>query len=320
MHKNTWIQGFAALLPALLLLAAPWEASAQGASECGNFRFRPETPADQRLVPADQLAEAAKRGCDVDASYAIITGELDFTGMDFEGETNFWGATFQEDVLFFGATFEGDAIFKSATFGGYAYFAETVFREDADFVQARFEDTADFANAIIEGKTLFKDAYFAGNVWPPIRIGLGTDLTWNSVRDTLPEKSLTFYGAWENLFNSGGNYVEASQVRTERRRSELRPVLYSLIISFPALVLLFAGMYYPFFRHGRRSPRHLHAAKALLFSLDVVSPGVGPWKYDWKEHGGLPVERVAVLSAAESALGWLLLVLISAVIVAWVIV
>lgn len=61
-------------------------------------------------------------------------------------------------------------------------------------------------------------------------------------------------------------------------------------------------------------------AKMLLFSLDVLSPGIGPWKYGWTKHGGLAVERVAALTAIQAALGWVLLALGSASFVAWIIV
>ena len=226
---------------------------------------------------------------------------------------------------FLRATFAKDVDFSNAIFETrITVFRGTNFERDADFFDVEFKGSVDFTDAVVEGRTLFGDAKFGGDVRPPHRVGRGTDLEWDDVDHTLPpeEKRADMYGAWENFFASGGQFDEASKLRTLRRHYSLRPLLYGVVVSFPLIVFLFAGMYYPFFRPARRSSRPVHIVKVLLFSLDVLSPGLGPWKYDWKdkEHGGLPLDRVVALTATESVFGWLLLALTSALIAAWLIV
>ena len=326
MRLGKRIMRFAMILAALALLAVPQGVSAQvDERRCGDFKSLP-------AVSAAALEDAAGRGCTIRAKDATITGNLDvrdvvfnaanFWGTTFLGETNFGGATFLgADVSFLRATFVEDVDFSNAKFWTTkTVFRGTNFEKDANFRDTEFKGPVDFTNAIIEGRSFFTDVTFSGEVHPPHRVGRATDLTWSQVARTLPaqEKLADMYGAWENFFASGGQFDEASELRTLRRRYSLRRLLWFVGGTFPLLVFLFAGIYYPLFRRARATPAHL--AKVLLFSLDVLLPGLGPLRYDWKDQGGLPVEKVAVLTAAESAFGWLLLALTSALIAAWLIV
>ena len=145
------------------------------------------------------------------------------------------------------------------------------------------------------------------------------DLIWGAVKDSIPKVADRgdIYGAWENFFNGGGLYASATEVRTARRRDEMRPFLWGLVISLLLVPSAFAVGYYYNFRRTFRHSWGRHIVKTLLFSLDVVPPGIGPWKYDWSVRGGLPVHQVAALTAIEAAIGWLILALGSAVMVAW---
>ena len=126
-------------------------------------------------------------------------------------------------------------------------------------------------------------------------------------------------GAWETFFVSGGRYDSAGEVRTLRRRDEIRPLIISLPTAFVGALLGFAAVYSIPLGVGRRGSRAKHLGKLVLFSLDVITPGIGPWRHDWGGNETFPVERAAVLSAAESAIGWVILALSSAVFVAWMV-
>ena len=97
----------------------------------------------------------------------------------------------------------------------------------------------------------------------------------------------------------------------------MRVWVWTVAGSFGIGWVLFTPLYYWRFRKDRRSSTLHHIGKLLLFSLDVISPSIRPWKYDWDEDGGLAVRQVAVFTAVESAIGWILLALGSAIAVAW---
>ena len=344
MHSVRWRLRIALLVLAVLPPAVLQGVSAQGDErECGDFRSLPN-------VSSADLVDAASQGCKISAKDATITGDLDardvtfrdanFWGTIFEGETNFGRAIFEgADVSFLRATFIKDADFSNAIFATrITKFTGTNFKQDANFFGTEFLNSVDFTDGIIEGRTFFGGVKFGGGVWPPHRVGRGTNLEWDQVAHTLPrgQNLADLYGAWENFFASGGQFSEASKVRTARQHDVLRPIIRGVFVSFLILAPLFAGFYYLYFRHVSTSSTPARATpitkgraffrevkfggKVLLFSLDVLLPGLGPLKYDWRVHGKLPVERVAVLTALESVFGWLLLALTSALIVAWLIV
>jgi len=272
--------------------------------------------------------------------------EVSFEGTRFEkpvsfpdtifkgGDNNFYGAHFNERASFARATFQGRAMFSDSNFEDMADFHFVIFEDDAVFSLARFGDAdfhavefnkyADFRQATVDGNMRLTDSIWSGQGWPPHRVGGSIDLQWRDVKDTMPSEYKTeVYSAWENLFSTGGQFSSARQVRTAMTRYELRFFIYGLATSFSAVLIIFTGLYCWYFRRTRlRSWYHfIFIGKTLLFSLDVLTPGIGPWKYDWKwqHRDGTPVRSNAVLTAIESAIGWILLATGSALAVAWLI-
>lgn len=271
---------------------------------------------------------------------AAIYGEISFMGARFEsnlncfieatgGCANFRKTEFKDKAYFGTANFLGCPVFTDATFEKLADFAFVNFHDNAVFSLVTFHGDADFQMASFWGDAVFKqtkmygdakffEAKLSGNMWPPSTVGGGTDLVWDYVKHTIPNQDRSeAYAAWETFFSSGGQYGSARQVRTASQRYELRPFVYSLSIGFLASVFGFAGIYCIMFWRARRRFWAFHLGIVFLFSLDVLTPGIGPWKHDWKENSGLPVEKVAILTGIQSGLGWILLTLGSAVAIVW---
>lgn len=156
---------------------------------------------------------------------------------------------------------------------------------------------------------------------PPNSGNTNSDLLSDTVKGSFPDgrHDLEMHGRWENFFILGSKFVDAEKVRTSRRRLQLRKWIWSVSASFILWWLFFIPLYHRRFRNVHRKSKRRYVFKLILFSLDVISPSIRPWKYDWVLDGRLPVRKVAVITAVESAIGWILLGLGSAIAVAWLI-
>ena len=239
----------------------------------------------------------------------------------------FRDTTFEDDAAFYYTTFKGGAYFDDANFAGNAHFVDANFAGNAHFGNANFKGNAVFSGetgATFEGRAYFVDANFAdvaifrkakfterlvfdprinGEMWPPASGLISTNLTWNQVKGTFPEGEnlVDMYARWENFFTLANKASEARKVRTAQRRYELRFWVWSVAAGLGGSWLLFAILYCWRFKRYRRWSILRHIWKMLLCSLDVISPSIRPWKYDWDRDGGLDVRRVAVITAVERA-------------------
>ena len=247
-----------------------------------------------------------------------FAGSTVFSNATFEGPAEFDRTTFEGGVVFFETTFAGSTVFSNITFARSTVFFDTTFEGPAEFDRTTFEGTADFRGTLFRERLSFFPIIHA-EIWPPDSGRIRTDLTWNRVKGTSPggENTIDMHGRWENFFTFSNKAADAEQVRTSRRRFQLRFWVRTVAGSFGIWWVLFTPIYYWRFRTDRRSSTLHHIGKLLLFSLDVISPSIRPWKFDWDMDGGLPVRRVAIITAVESAIGWILLGLGSAIAVAW---
>lgn len=283
--------------------------------------------------------------------HTTFKGDADFRGTTFGARAIFSDTTFEGRADISSTIFEASPTFSVTTFKGYADFSDTTFRAGATLFITTFKGTADFRGTIFEGKAEFPGTSFEavvsfdtttfegsadfrttlfldrlsflprinGGMWPPNSGIIFSDLSWNQVKGTFPsgEDTIDMHGRWENFFTLSNKASDAEQVRTSRRRFQLRFWVWTVAGSFVGWWLLFTLVYYWCFRKYRRGSRPHHSGKLLLFSLDVISPSIRPWKYDWGQDGRLPVRRVVAITAVESAIGWILLGLGSAIAVAW---
>ena len=216
---------------------------------------------------------------------ATFNGTADFNEVTFDGSSRFSGATFRKGAFFLGATFRGGAGFYQAIFQGEtdfsgaaiqdsAYFSDAVFQDGATFVHATFQGAAgaaaNFSGATINGDFLFGSSsdnpIFTGEVVPPTSLIGRTTLRWSDVKDHFIRTGdrRNIYGEWETFFTSGGQYTSASDVRTARRRYEMRPLVYSLAAGFAFVLFVFAGSYYYWLRASRQSSRGRYGVKMFL--------------------------------------------------------
>ena len=264
---------------------------------------------------------------------------MTYRDVTFKAAVDFGHTTFKGDVDFKGSPCPPGFIPESSetvTFEGPVSFNQVVFDGTPNFKDATFKDSSEFDSTTFGGPVCFDDASFnfltfdprpiPREFLPPKANVIRSYLTWDRVKDTFPRPGILFatdktdvYGAWENFFASAGNHVDARKIRTIIQRQELQIWIEVIAGSFAGWSLLFAPLYYWRFRRDRRSPVPHHAGKVLLFSLDVISPSIRPWKFDWTKDGGLPVHQVVVFTAVESAIGWILLGLGSAVAVAYMV-
>ena len=277
-----------------------------------------------------------------------------FAGAKFRERTDFVGVSFRDRVILSSAGFEGESDFSGATFMGDAGFTGDRFVGDVSFGHSVFQDTASFSGSLFEARVSFEDTLFndevffnnadVGRAWfigtkfesfvhPPAQVMNLVGLNWDQIKDTIPAtEKLDLMGQWENLFASGGLHSQASEVRTARRHDQLKPIWVSLSISFGSTValfwLLYSGYWWYFQRNESPTPqpqstwrRALWLAKVFLFSLDVNTPGISAWKYDWQTRGGLGLDRgpVPILTAVQGLFGWVTFGLGAAVMVAFVI-
>lgn len=254
---------------------------------------------------------------------AIFTGSTfkgyaDFTGSVFKGNASFWGSTFEGNASFLVSAFEGNTSFVISTFEGNLSFFRSTFKGDTTFSSTSFNGFTDFREASF-ASTLHFDPRINNKIWPPISNPISTELTWNDVKDSFPHEGdvVEMHLRWVNIFTIANKFLDVEQARTSQRRFQLSKLLLSVGAGFGGSWFVFIFMYYRGFGRVYRRSELRYTLKLAAFSLDVISPSIRPWKYDWDRDGGLPVRRVAIMTAFESAIGWILLALGSAVTVAW---
>jgi uncharacterized protein YjbI with pentapeptide repeats len=240
-----------------------------------------------------------------------------FTWSRFKSETWFMGATFQQYISFSQTFFEGPAEFLNSTYMAKANFAMATFNNDLDFRGAVFKNEADFHGVLLGGNTLFFGASFEGDVLPPRQFeGASLGLFWDQVKHTIPSGwAVESYTAWENLFLAEGDFGEARRVRRASLRHELNVWILSWFAISLSVLFAFTLTYLKRFQYFSRHSWRQNFGKVLLFSLDVMTPGIGAYKYKWEKS--IPVEDVVVLTAFESALGWIILGVGAALGVTW---
>jgi len=194
----------------------------------------------------------------------------------------------------------------------------TRFNNFLEFRGAIVEGEADFGGVILGGDALFFSADFRGKVIPPKKFtGHSLGLFWDSVKHTIPFffGAVDCYAAWENLFTSAGDFGEARRVHRAWVRHELGLWFLLWFVVFLVVTFYFAARYYRRFGPVPRHSRLQHLRRVLLFSLDVLSPGIGAYKYEWDSI--LPVKKAVVLTTIESVIGWILLGAFATIGVSW---
>jgi hypothetical protein len=289
-------------------------------------------------------------------SQTVFRGGANFEGAAFDGGTNFQAAKFEDVAVFNTAIFQGEtscrraenvdipegfADFRNTTFDARATFNDTVISScisfagslfhgfagfrgihldgDAVFQGVKFKRSVDFGESVIQGRFFFRGAEFTGGFQPPTSLQGATDLRWDDVKHAFPGGDRAdWLGALHTFFSSGGQHHSAAKVSTAQRRHNLRIFVYYVPTAFLLVLLVFAVVYGIFMGLKERGTRLRNSGKLLLFSLDVLTPGVGHWRHDWGGGDAFPTGRVSAIIAAESAIGWVILAISSAVFVAWI--
>lgn len=265
---------------------------------------------------------------------ARFEGDATFNTTIFQGETScrraenpnqgesfadFRNTTFNERAIFNDAEISACIDFGGATFNGFVGFRAVHIIGDAVFSHAKFKQSVNFGESVIQGRFMLRDAEFLGKFEPPTSLQGATDLKWDDVKHAFPGGDRSdWLGALQTFFSSGGQHHSAGKVSTAQRRHNLRIFVYYVPAAFLVVLLVFAVVYGLFMGLKTRGTRLRNSGKLLLFSLDVLTPGVGHWRYDWGGDDAFPTYRVSGIIAAETAIGWVILAISSAVFVAWI--
>ena len=275
-----------------------------------------------------------------DFSETAFKSETVFRGTTFEGDADFSNTAFQGQADFFDTTFEGDVNFSKARFlegarfanvefaTNFARFDEVSFRRDAEFSGTQFlkggsfratafDGNFDLRGIRVEGGNLdFSLAEFGGDIRPPSFTVTGSlsGLTFAQVGDTV---TCGVAGFWEEYFRQTGEFDGAEASAKVSKRCRLLPWFVRLGIGFGGVWSAFGLIYFVSFWRIQKKADYKGLWRIALFSLDVLSPGIGPWKYDWVTRGKLPVHDVAFFTAVEAGVGWLLLTVLGALVVAF---
>ena len=294
---------------------------------------------------------------DLNIEDAIVSSTITLTSCTFKGDVVFEGVIFEERVIFndswfkknvsfnevefasaefsnskfdnraefVDSKFNGTVVFMGAEFGNVADFDETTFRS-VIFKDAEFKNNVSFRYTTFSERVSLKGVTFAGNanfsgakfesrVYIPFQIEGSILIYWYQIKHQVTGEDEGLF--WEDVFTKSGHPVDARSARKYVNRSELSDLIFALVFSFINLMLIFPAMFYIRFRKERKVSRKRFFGKIMLFSLDIITPGIRLYRYDWEKEGNIPVSKVVVLTAIESAIGWILLALGSAIAVAW---
>jgi uncharacterized protein YjbI with pentapeptide repeats len=260
--------------------------------------------------------------------YALFRGgEASFTWAEFRGDADFLFAAFAGEASFTWAEFRGDADFKESTFDRNVRFSMVQFNGEFDFRGVHAKGDVDFGGAIINGdRVLFYGAEFDGCVEPPSKFtGRIFGVFWHEVKRTIPGRyaiipsrlAVESYAAWEGMFSAGGDFADARIVRRTLVRYELRILIVGWVTISLLVALAFALVYLKRHQYLLRRSWRRHFWTFFFFSLDILTPGIGAYKYNWKVKRNISVDKLTVGTVIESAFGWIILGIGATLLIVW---
>ena len=126
--------------------------------------FSADQPEEERQIPADSIAEAARAAKRVEVENAVVTGPLDLSYAEVRERFVLENVELRDPVDFSFAHFRCGIACQRVRFTRAAKFQGAVFDKHASFRRAEFAEGASFHGIEVGGLANFNGARFGGEV------------------------------------------------------------------------------------------------------------------------------------------------------------